>query len=307
VFDQQQFCLAQQAFLYVTAQRTSHCTEARNSYFLKNVVFYILACVLPVSRSVNSAVRCFQVNTTVVTTVMKYMLTDSELMNIHVRALYTHDAKSQLLFVNEPDSKTIPAARLFLGRTRDGNVWRFRADLPDELCEQLNALCADEPPLDEEFMKLPLHLENYLRLLKPHAPEENVSNGLAYQFTEYETSSTNVIAVTEENAEILQGRFEKLIEELPTWQPFVALVKANRAVSVCRSARITPEAHEAGVETLPEFRGNGYAKDVVMEWARLVRGSCAIPLYSTSWENIASQAVARKLKLKCYGVTFEIA
>lgn len=235
------------------------------------------------------------------------MLTDLELMNIHVSALYTHDAKSRLLFVNEPDNKTIPAARLFLGRTQDGNVWRFRADLPDELCEQLNAVCSDEPPLGEELMKPPLYLESYLRLLEPHTPGQNVSNGLAYQFTEFEMPSTPVIAVTEENSQILQGGFENFIEELPAWQPFVALAETDRAVSVCRSARITSEAHEAGVETLPEFRGNGYARDVVSEWARLVRNTGALPLYSTSWENRASQAVARKLELKCYGVTFEIA
>lgn len=235
------------------------------------------------------------------------MLTDSELMNIHVRALYTHDANTRLLFVNEPDNKTIRAARLFLGRTRDGNVWRFGADLSDKLCEQLTSLCADEPPVSDELKIPPHHLESYLRLLEPHTTGQNVSNGLAYQFAEYEMPSASVVAVTEKNSEVLQGEFEKLIEELPAWQPFVALVKGNRAVSVCRSARITPQAHEAGVETLPEFRGNGYAKTVVLEWARLVRKTGAIPLYSTSWENAASQAVARKLGLKCYGVTFEVA
>ena len=209
--------------------------------------------------------------------------------------------------MNEPDNQTIPAARLFLGRTTEGNVWRFRADLPDELCEQLKMLCADEPPLGEELKKPPLHLESYLRLLKPNAPDQNPSNGLAYQFTKSETPSKSVIAVTTENSAILQNGFGELIEELPAWQPFVALVEANRAVSVCRSARITAEAHEAGVETLKEFRGNGYAKAVILEWARLVRELDALPLYSTSWENIASQAVARKLELKCYGITFEIA
>jgi predicted GNAT family acetyltransferase len=105
---------------------------------------------------------------------------------------------------------------------------------------------------------------------------------------------------------MLQNGFEKLVEELPAWQPFVALVEKNRVVSVCRSVRITPEAHEAGVETLPDFRGNGYAKDVVTEWARIVRAAGAIPLYSTAWENNASQAVARKLRLKCYGTDFNI-
>lgn len=233
------------------------------------------------------------------------MLTDLELMNIHVRALFTHDTKSQLLFVNEPDNAGVPAARLFLGRTREGNVWRFRADLPDGLCDELNALCADES-LANVDKEPPRHLQTYIRLLETHAPVQDVSNNLAYRFIKHKAPSNHPVTVTTDNAEILQGGFEKLIEELPAWQPFVTLMRENRAVSVCRSVRITSEAHEAGVETLPEFRGNDYAAEVVSEWARLVLKSGAIPLYSTSWENQSSQAVARKLELKCYGVSFNV-
>jgi len=69
---------------------------------------------------------------------------------------------------------------------------------------------------------------------------------------------------------------------------------------------ITPAAHEAGVETLADFRGRGYAKDVVAGWARLVQFMGAIPLYRTSWENTASQAVAKKLSLLSYGADFQI-
>jgi RimJ/RimL family protein N-acetyltransferase len=234
------------------------------------------------------------------------MLADSELTNIHIRALFTHDAESRLLFVNEPDNAVTPAPRLFLSRTRAGNAWRFRADLPEKLCDELAALCADEPPVNAEFNDPPRHLETYVRLLEKHAPVQEVSNGLAYKFTKYQMPSKRPLTVTENNAAVLEGGFEKLIEELPTWQPFVALIEENRAVSVCRSARVTAEAHEAGVETLPDFRGKGYAKDVVAEWARLVLAVGAIPLYSTARENNASQAVARKLQLKCYGTDFQV-
>ncbi len=236
-----------------------------------------------------------------------YAHSDLELMSIHVRVVFTHDTESRLLFVNEPDSPVIPASRLFLGRTRAGNVWRFRADLPEKLCEELDALCADELPVNVEFNEPPRHLESYVRLLEKHAPVERFGNGLAYHFPQDALPpSKPLLAVTEKNAETLQGGFEKLVEELPTWQPFVALVEGNRAVSICRSVRITSEAHEAGVETLPDFRGKGYAKDVTAEWARLVRTVGAIPLYSTSWENTASQAVARKLHLKFYGTNFTV-
>jgi hypothetical protein len=234
------------------------------------------------------------------------MLTDLELMNIHVGALFTHNAESRLLFVNEPDGPTLPAPRLFLGKTRLGNVWRFHADLPAELCEELNALCLEEPSLGALFNEPPRHFETMVRLLGKHAPLQEISSGPAYRFTEYRAVAKPVLAVTEHNAEMLQGGFEDLVTELSTWQPFVALVEGNRAVSVCRSVRITSEAHEAGVETLPVFRGKGYAKNVTAEWARLVQVAGAVPLYSTSWQNTASQAVARKLKLKCYGVDFQI-
>jgi predicted GNAT family acetyltransferase len=116
------------------------------------------------------------------------------------------------------------------------------------------------------------------------------------------------VIVTENNAaEILRGGFEDFVSELPDWQPFVAFVGNNRAVSICRSARITTKAHEAGVETLPDFRGKGYAAAVTAEWARRVREAGALPLYSTAWENVASQTVARKLNLRCYGTDFHIA
>ena len=126
------------------------------------------------------------------------MFTDLELINIHVRALFTHDVESRLLFVNEPGSAVIPASRLFLGRTRAGNVWRFRADLPEKLCEELNRLCADEPTVSIEFNEPPRHLENYVRLLEQYAPVQDVSGGgLAYQFTEYKMPPKPLVAVTE--------------------------------------------------------------------------------------------------------------
>lgn len=234
------------------------------------------------------------------------MLGEPELMSIHVRALFTHDAESRLLFVNEPGGAGPRAPRLFLGRTRVGNVWRFRADLPENLIRELDSLCADEPPVNAESDEPPRHVERYVRLLEKHAPVERVSTGPAYHFPENIAPSRHPVAITEDDAERLQGGFEELVAELRAWHPFVALIEEGRAVSVCRSVRITPEAHEAGVETLPDFRGKGYAKNVTAEWAQRVRAIGAIPLYSRSWENNASRAVARKLRLECYGADFAL-
>jgi ribosomal protein S18 acetylase RimI-like enzyme len=234
------------------------------------------------------------------------MFTDLELMRIHVRTLFTHDERARILFVNEPDSRVVPAPRLFLGRTRQGSVCRFRADLTEDLVQNLTSLCAGEPALSIESDEPPLYLESYIQLLDKHAPIEYVSAGPAYHFPENIAASRHTVNITEKDAEWLEGGFEGMIAELPAWQPFIGLIEGGRAVSICRSVRITPEAHEAGVETLPAFRGRGLAEDVTAEWARQISNAGAIPLYSTSWENNASQSVAHKLRLKCYGTDFRI-
>jgi hypothetical protein len=109
------------------------------------------------------------------------VLTEQELMAIHIQALFIHDADSRLLFVNEPGGGG-PAPRLFLGRTRTGNLWRFRADLPASLIEELEALCVDEQA-GAEISAAPRHIDEYVRLLESHAPARKLYVGPAYHFT----------------------------------------------------------------------------------------------------------------------------
>jgi predicted GNAT family acetyltransferase len=82
--------------------------------------------------------------------------------------------------------------------------------------------------------------------------------------------------------------------------PVVALIEDGHPVSVCFSARSSEVAAEAGVETAEAFRGKGLAARVTTAWALAIRDSGRIPLYSTSWTNSASLAVARKLGLVAY-------
>ena len=77
-------------------------------------------------------------------------------------------------------------------------------------------------------------------------------------------------------------------------------------MSICRSVRASARAHEAGVETLAGYRRCGYATSVVTAWAIAVRALNLIPLYSTSWNNVASQGVARRLGLVQYGVDYHV-
>ncbi len=86
----------------------------------------------------------------------------------------------------------------------------------------------------------------------------------------------------------------------------MTIVKNEKVVSVCCSARSTPVAAEASVETLAEFQGNGYGTDVVTAWAISIQEKRRIPLYSTAWDNFSLQAVASKLKIINYGMNLHI-
>jgi predicted GNAT family acetyltransferase len=55
------------------------------------------------------------------------------------------------------------------------------------------------------------------------------------------------------------------------------------------------------VETARPFRGRGYAKAVVATWSATVRILGVEPLYSTTWQNTPSRALARALGLVSVG------
>jgi predicted GNAT family acetyltransferase len=118
--------------------------------------------------------------------------------------------------------------------------------------------------------------------------------GPAYCFPDQLESPAYVVRITRENSEFLRGGFAHLIPELDQVQPFVAVIEDEQAVSVCHSVRLSSQAHEAGVDTLESYRRRGYATTAVAGWAVTVRALGFTPLYSTSWDNVASQGVARR-------------
>ena len=224
-------------------------------------------------------------------------------MRLHVEVLFTHDTMGRMLNVNEVAGGVAP--RFFLGRTTDGNEWRFRVGLEAVLVRRLEAICMNEPVCGRLSLS-PSGSSEYARLLAQDAPVERISAGPAYRFPEALSIPSGPVVVTKDNIGVLQSYFADWIEDIVHGQPFLALVRDDQAVSVCYSARKTSRAHEAGVETHPDYRGRGYAGQVVSAWADAVRRMGRMPLYSTSWENVASQAVASKLGLIQYGADLHI-
>jgi hypothetical protein len=87
------------------------------------------------------------------------------------------------------------------------------------------------------------------------------------------------------------------LEPIDGARPTYAVRIAGQIVTSCESVREDDTAAEAWVQTLPEFRRRGYARQVTAAWAHDLLQLGKIPFYSHSMGNLASQGVARSLQL----------
>ena len=228
---------------------------------------------------------------------------DLDLARLHTEALFVHDPDGRLLAINEPDPET-PAPRFFLIRTATGNLWRLRHDLPAGLAAGLARLAAAEP-VSADLRAPPRHVAEYTTLLRRHAPIAHIDAGPAYYLPESDPPA-GALTITPENASVLQAHYPYTRDHLAELAPVVAVVQDGVAVATCYSARITARVAEAGVHTLEGYRGRGFAVVTTRGWAAALRAMGRQPLYSTSWANTASQAVAAKLGAVLYEVEFSI-
>jgi len=222
-----------------------------------------------------------------------------DLMAIQAATLFRHDAQERLTTVNEPGGG--PAPRIFIGRTVAGNVVRLRDDLPAHLADELLRIIAEEPPLRDPQQQL-LTIDRLRRALGVASPVQREWSGPAWWVPPIVSGRDEIVTTVLHEPSPLWRDFPGWATDLSSASPCVAVLEDGLAVAVCCSARTSPNAAEAGVETLPSHRGRGLAGAVVAAWAAEVRGSGRLPLYSTSWDNSASQSVARRLGLRFYGV-----
>ncbi len=217
-----------------------------------------------------------------------------------VEALFRHDARGRLVEINQWDGGVAP--RFWLMRTPERAIARFRQDVPDDLAARLTELCAGER-LGDPPPERPAHEREYLDGL---GPMERVWAGPAFTFPDDLSAAAPTVAIDEAKAGFLCDGFEHWLADVPHRRPFLAVIEERRAVAICASVRISRDVHCAGVETLPGCRGRGRGSAAVAAWARAVRDLGAAPFYSTSWDNLASRGLARRLGLRLFGVDFHI-
>lgn len=218
--------------------------------------------------------------------------------DLQLRTLCVLDAHSRITSSAEP---TAHRGQFFmLIRGFSNCAWAVRDDVPGEIAEELDRLAREEPPLRDP-QDAPLHADEYLSLVGGQ-----VVSGPAFCFPDRIAESSGLALV--DSLEPLERNFRGWkAEEISLCSPIVAVMDDGYPVSVCFCAtRNSAPAVEAGVETAAAFRGRGFALRVTAAWARAIRESGRIPLYSTDWSNTASRAVARKLGLVQYAANWSL-
>ncbi|MFB9273919.1 GNAT family N-acetyltransferase [Cohnella cellulosilytica] len=219
-----------------------------------------------------------------------------ELMSIQAEVLYVHDRDGRITTINEPANQ--PAPRFFWGHTGSGSIVRFRSDTPERLIHDVQQLMSRNEPTEQ--------LAPVIRALEKDRGIKSLWTGPAFVFPKVVKDCTDAALVTDDNKSSLEAGFPSLLKELKLREPCFMVTENGMAVSVCFSARSSDKAAEAGVETLADYRGKGYATRVTSAWAQAIRRSRRLPLYSTSWDNYSSQSVAKRLCLHLYGTDISI-
>lgn len=215
---------------------------------------------------------------------------------LYLQTSFRFNADGRIASTREPRATRGPV--FYLVRGTEGCAWAVRCDVPHPIARELGQIAADEPPTTD-FRAPPAHAHRYRSLI-----DGEIDAGPAFHFPD----------ALEPNEAVFVDDVRRLTRHFRDWRedevegrkPIAAIEKDASAISVCCCARRSDHAAEAGLETAPAFRGYGFGGRVTAAWGLAVRASGRIPLYSTSWHNTASLAVARKLGLMMYASTWSV-
>ena len=216
---------------------------------------------------------------------------------LQLQTLFLLDGEGRISATRSPEPSPGPLFMLIRGTA--SCAWAVREDVPREIADELNGLAREEPPVSD-LRQDPVHAERYKSLVNG-----GVDSGPAFTFPEKIVQPRRTVLIDE--IQLLDHYFSGWkAGEIPERTPIVAVVEEGYPVSVCFCARRSNVAAEAGLETAVAYRGRGLGPRVAAAWALAIRASGSVPLYSTSWSNHASRAVARKLGLVAYASNWNI-
>lgn len=230
---------------------------------------------------------------------------EARLLDRHANVLFRMDRHGRLVGLNEPGDDLPP--RLFLARGETAHRIWFGADVGEATMEACRAIARELAGWDGQ--QPPASLYDSMRAaVAKEGPIVDETNGPAYRFGERVDIPTEAArrVIDAASAHLLESNFPYTRSVLALRSPVVGVVADGSVVSACYCARKRPNACEAGVDTIEPYRGRGFAALVVSAWRDAVETEGREPLYSTSWDNLASRAIAAKLRLIPYAETLSL-
>jgi hypothetical protein len=137
--------------------------------------------------------------------------------------------------------------------------------------------------------------------LERQAPIRAEYAGPSYIFPNEMNPPSGIVTVSLEQVSALVGPLARFAPRLRGDQPCMAVLEDGVVLSLAYTWRWTSRAAAVGVYTLEGYRGSGYAAAVVAAWGQAVQRTSRLPLYGHAWDNVASQAVTRRLGLVLIG------
>lgn len=235
---------------------------------------------------------------------MESSTSDSRLL-IHARVLFELDANGRIVRVNEIDPEN-EAPAVFFARGVKSNLVLFRQDVPDWLASEIATLAQRISLWDGVGQDSGVY--EPIRSSFAHWQSEfDETHGPAFEFPDsFSTSENESTILDSSDVSVLAKNFPYTQSIFASRSPVAVVLRDEQAVACCFSARKSDVASEAGVATLEQFRGLGFAQATTAAWAEKVRSQALIPLYSTSWSNQGSLKVAKRLGLKAYADTWSV-
>jgi hypothetical protein len=227
---------------------------------------------------------------------------DLALLRLELETLWITDADGRVICSRTPDRR--PAPLLVVAAGTSGICWAVSTAVPAEVEREIaDALSTTSPNMVVGWTPDsadPL-LENLARVGPVAEPEGGPSFVVPSDLHPTGAIETRPGADRER---------DRLVERMPEAdraalsEPWSVALADGQVAAVCETARSAPASVEAGVWTYERYRRRGYAAAVVATWATTVRDRTAF--YSTSWENVASQGVARRLGLRPLGQWWQV-
>lgn len=232
------------------------------------------------------------------------VISDEELITHRIALLFRCDPNGYLLGTNEPIADHQQDAPLvYLCWGHNTVVCGYRDDVSQTIQEAVATLIkhfGHAPPLSDRSLSTAVCAE-----VNTHQCVRITYEGPAYRFRSMTNVHTDTFSVTPDNVDRLPTLQDKQ-EAIAAIQPYVVKLVDGQVAASCCTVRRTGTYLEAGVETVSHYRRHGYGKAVVVDWATKAIEMGCVPLYSTSWDNTASVALAKSIGLIQYGTECSI-